>query len=227
MRGVRHELLEELQGDITSESAKPHEENQAMRQNDSNPTLIICVTALACVAMVSIVAIVYLQAGPRAGSVPVALTPQPLAEATETMTVDVTQLKSADNQPLILPDRPKTIPPRPAKPGALPKTDAGHWYDMEYAGWGVDKVNLPISPGDGPQGKKVTYLKAVDHPYQTAMVTGMQKVADAYGIDLRFKTANNDINIQSQQVDQVINERPDLVIISPVDAKACIPFSAN
>jgi phosphatidylserine/phosphatidylglycerophosphate/cardiolipin synthase-like enzyme len=56
------------------------------------------------------------------------------------------------------------------------------------------------------------------------MVAGMQKVADACGIALRCKTGNNDINIQAQQVDQVLNERPDLVIVSPVDSEACVPL---
>jgi ABC-type sugar transport system substrate-binding protein len=95
---------------------------------------------------------------------------------------------------------------------------------MEYAGWGVQKVNLPKSPANGPAGKRVIFLKASDHPYWKAVQTGMEKVAQVYGINLSQKVANGDINIQSQQVDQCLNERPDMVIMGPVEAKACVPL---
>jgi ribose transport system substrate-binding protein len=52
----------------------------------------------------------------------------------------------------------------------------------------------------------------------------MQRVADLYGIQLKTLVANNDINIQAQQVDQAVNEKPDLVIITPVDATAVVPL---
>ena len=136
----------------------------------------------------------------------------------------VYNLKSSDGQPLILPDQPRDIPARPADPKALPEEDAGHWFDNEFPAANVKKLPMPDSPGDGPKGKKVTYLKFIDHPYLTAMSNGMQKIADHYGIELKTMVANNDINIQSQQIDQCINERPDLVIINPVDATACVPL---
>ena len=237
MRGVRSELLAELEREAEAQDSPSHfdstnmAENSAaqtpdesMKRNETNPVVVICITALACVAMVGIVAMYLLHLRQPA---PVVLSGNVAPAASTTSApaaVDVSSLKSVDGQLLLPPPVTKTIPPRPADPAALPETDAGHWYDMEYAGWGVEKVNIPKSPANGPTGKKVIYLKAVDHPYQTAMVTGMKKVADAYGITLSFKTANSDINIQSQQVDQVINERPDLVIISPVDAQACVPL---
>lgn len=138
---------------------------------------------------------------------------------------DLAGLKSGDGQPLILADETTPeIPPRPADPDALPEEDAGHWWDKEHAGWNTKKVNLPRSPGDGPRGKKVICLRFMDHPYLTAYTKGMQKVADACGITLKTMVANNDINLQAQQVDQAINERPDLVIILPVDATAVVPL---
>lgn len=241
-RGVRRELLEELVHEKFAARAKlsdtteaedesgleseipPTEptKNQTVKQNENNPVLIVCLTALACVAMVAIVAMYLLRQPACLPAAPNGITTSPAASPAGT--VDITSLKSVDGQPLIPPPTTKIIPPRPDHPAALPETDAGHWYDMEYAGWGVQKVNQPRSPGNGPRGKHVIYLKAVDHPYQTAMVTGMQKVADANGMHLSFKTANNDINIQSQQVDQAIAQHPDLVIISPVDAQACMPL---
>ena len=145
---------------------------------------------------------------------------------TESLGVDVSGLKSADNQPLILMDTAPLLPKaRPADPTKLPEDDPLHWYDMEYAGWDCKKVNLPTSPADGAKGKYVMCLRHMDHPYTTAYTRGMEKVADAYGIRLKTLTAGNaDVNIQSQQVDQVINERPDLAIIFPVDATAVVPM---
>lgn len=145
----------------------------------------------------------------------------------EGLAVDVSSLKSDDGQPLLIVDAsPLKAPPRPADPDALPKTDAMHWYDIEYAGWNsTEKVNLPASPADGAKGKRVVCIRHMDHPYTTAYTRGMQKVADAYGIALKTLTAGNcDAKVQSQQVDQVINERPDLVIIIPVEAKAVVPM---
>jgi len=139
--------------------------------------------------------------------------------------VDVSTLKSEDGQPLVIVDESPLVPPtRPADPKALPEDDALHWFDIEYAGWKCRKVNQPRPPAGGARGKRVICLRFMDHPYLTAYTKGMQKVADACGISLKTMVANNDINLQSQQVDQAINERPDLVIILPVDATAVVPL---
>ena len=144
----------------------------------------------------------------------------------EGLAVDVSKLRGTDNQPLIIMDSSPLVPPdRPANPEALPEDDPLHWYDMEYAGWKCTKTNLPKSPQSGARGKRIVCLRHMDHPYTTAYTRGMQRVADAYGIHLKTLTAGNaDVNIQSQQVDQVINERPDLVIIFAVDAKSVVPM---
>lgn len=97
----------------------------------------------------------------------------------------VAQLKSDDGQPLLPPMEKKEVPPRPADPSKLPEDDAMHWYDMEYSGWGVEKVNIPQSPKDGAKGKKVTLIVHGDHPWTTAYIRGAKKVADAYGMELR------------------------------------------
>ena len=144
----------------------------------------------------------------------------------ESLAVDVSHLKSTDGQPLIImDDSPLDPPDRPADPSKLPQDNPLHWYDMEYAGWRCKKVNQPASPADGAQGKYVMCLRHMDHPYTTAYTRGMGKVAEAYGIRLKTLTAGNaDVNVQSQQVDQAINERPDLVVIFPVDATAVVPM---
>jgi ribose transport system substrate-binding protein len=144
----------------------------------------------------------------------------------EGLAVDVSGLRGTDNQPLIILDESPLKPPeRPANPEALPDDDPLRWWDMEYAGWTCQKTHLPPSPRSGAKGKRVMCLRHMDHPYTTAYTRGMQKIADAYGIHLKTLTAGNaDVNIQSQQVDQVINERPDLVILFPVDAKSVVPM---
>jgi len=151
---------------------------------------------------------------------------QRAADLKQSLAVDVSKLKSSNNQPLIImDDSPLNPPPRPADPAALPEDDAGHWYDMEYAGWRCTKEDLPKSPADGAKGKTVWCLRHMDHPYTTAYVNGMQKVADAYGINLKVLTADKaDVNVQSRQVDQAINARPDMLIILPVDAVAVVPM---
>lgn len=151
--------------------------------------------------------------------------PAATAPPAPTGAVDVTKLKSSDGQLLILMDekRPE-IPTRPADPKALPEMDPLHWYDLEYAGWNTQKENQPKSPANGAKGKKVLCLRFIDHPYLTAYTKGMQQVADAYGIELKTLVANKDLNVQTQQVDQAINEKPDLVIITPVDATAVVPL---
>lgn len=134
--------------------------------------------------------------------------------------VDTAVLKAADGQPLLrlAAEAPK-IPKRPADPEALPETDPLHWYDMEYAGWEVEKTNLPESPKDGAIGKKVIMIVHGDHPWTTACTNGAQKVADAYDMDLKILSPNWDLAVQNQMIDQAINERPDMLLLIPLDAK--------
>jgi ribose transport system substrate-binding protein len=141
------------------------------------------------------------------------------------VSIGTSDLRSADGQPLlILDDAPLRPPARPPDPKALPEEDALHWWDIEYAGWRGEKAAQPRPPAGGARGKRVVCLRFMDHPYLTAYSNGMRKVADRYGIRLKTMIANNDFNIQSQQVDQAINERADLVIILPVDAIAVVPM---
>jgi ABC-type sugar transport system substrate-binding protein len=222
-RGRRHELMEELK----TRALTTNEEDDMTPPRQDRNLLIICVTALACVAIVAIVAMYNLrlaQTVPQGYSYDGRERFADTASARAQPSADVTQLRSVDGQLLLPPPSTKEILPRPSDPAALPEEDAGHWYDMEYAGWNAEKINLPVSPGDGPRGKTVIYLKMVDHPYLTAIERGMRKVADAHGIQVKTMVANSDINIQAQQVDQAINERADLVIINPVDARASLPL---
>ncbi len=97
-----------------------------------------------------------------------------------------------------------------------------HWYDMEFAEWSSEKINIPESPADGAIGKSVIVIANGDHPYLTAYGTGAKKVADAYEMDFKLMSSNWDLDVQNQQIDQAINAKPDLIILVPLDAKAAV-----
>ncbi len=129
-------------------------------------------------------------------------------------------LTAADGQPLIkVGGAVREVPARPADPAALPETDPLHWWDMEFAGWVTNKTNIPESPKDGAIGKKVIMIVHGDHPWTTACTTGAQKVADAYQMDIKILSPNWDLAVQNQMIDQSINERPDMILLIPLDAK--------
>jgi ribose transport system substrate-binding protein len=234
LKGQRPDLLKELEDAggcffIENEDEIEIEEEEYMKQN--NNFAVVCVTLAAIFAIVAIFAM-YLKNTQNqrtiqviSGKVPAGLEKKQASENLKQKNkVDVYSLKSSDGQPLILPGKPKKIPPRPKNPQALSKSDKGHWWDIEFAGWRNNKVDMPESPADGPEGKKVILLKAGDHPYWTAYVNGFNKIADAYGIDTKIYNGNWDVNLQTQQTDQAINDRPDLIIFAPVDATACTPL---
>jgi ABC-type sugar transport system substrate-binding protein len=200
-----------------------------LEQRKDRTFALACVAIVGCVSVVAIFAIsgrgpVSTTAVPTAISSPSGAAPTTASfEASADAAAD--KLTSVDGQKLIaVDDTPLIAPPRPADPNALPLDNDLHWYDMEYSGWTGTKTNLPKSPADGTQGKKVFCLRMIDHPYFTAYTKGMQAVADAYRMKLTTLVANGDINVQSQQVDQAINEHADLVIITPVDATAVVPL---
>ena len=197
-----------------------------MQKNNNSALMITAIAVVGCVAIVAIWSMYLLHLRTPAIVTTPALSLFDDVETVESVTdeADVMALTGSDGQPLLLPADEKTIPQRPANPADLPEEDPLHWYDMEYAGWNVDKIPMPKSPADGPVGKYVVLLKMVDHPYNTAYSNGLQQIADAYGIKVKTMVANSDITIQSQQVDQAINENPDLVIINAVDAQACLPL---
>ena len=93
---------------------------------------------------------------------------------------------------------------------------------MEYAGWSAKKTNIPESPKDGAIGKNVVMIVHGDHPWTTACTTGAQKVADAYDINLKVLSPNWDLAVQNQMIDQSINERPDMILLIPLDATTAV-----
>jgi ABC-type sugar transport system substrate-binding protein len=131
-------------------------------------------------------------------------------------------LKAPDGQPLVFEGFVKEFPKRPANPEALPNEDPGRWYDFEYAGWSTEKINIPKSPADGSIGKKIIMVAQGEHPYYTAYTNAAKEMAKVYGINLKITIPNWDLNTQNQYIDQAINERPDLIILLPLDANASL-----
>jgi ribose transport system substrate-binding protein len=144
-----------------------------------------------------------------------------LAKSLQADAVAVT-LKAPDGQPLIFEGFMKQFPARPADPKALPNENPGRWYDFEYAGWSTEKVNIPKSPANGSIGKKIIMVAQGEHPYYTAYTDAAKLMAKTYGIDLKVTIPNWDLNTQNQYIDQAINERPDLIIVLPLDANAAL-----
>ncbi len=224
----RHELLKGLRPDLVKEveagwgapvdDSEQEEGEDAMHQKDRLP--LICLTIVAVVGIVAITAMYFHHASGRGGYAQPANTGTPAASE-----VDVYTLCGTDNQPYVVKElETPVIPPRPQDPAALPKTDAGHWWDIEYAGWKVEKTVMPESPGDGPAGKLIVLLRAGDHPYWTAYLRGFNALAKAYGFRVKSFSGNWNIDLQSQQTDLAISERPDMIILAPVDTTACTPL---
>ena len=219
----RHDLLKGQRPDLIKEANNMpadwlvinEQENGDRTMTDKDRFALTCITIVAIVGIVAIFAMYYM----RTNTI-LQMLPADTAQST-----DVYSLKGTDGQPLILPRTDaKTIPPRPADPQALPETDKGRWWDIEYAGWNVEKAPMPQSPKDGPEGKRIVLLKAGDHPYWTAYVNGFKAIAKAYDMKIKIYNSNWNMDLQAQQTDQAINEKPDMIIFAPVDATACTPL---
>ena len=219
LRGQRPDLLKEAEeGIVFAGGQAPEIAEGATGMNGKDRFPLICITITAIVAITGITAM-YFKYASLPAQVVVAGGAQPVGE------VDVFALRGTDGQPYLFRSTEEAnIPDRPEDPKALPETDKRHWWDIEFAGWRVDKVPMPESPEDGPRGKRVVLLKAGDHPYWTAYVNGFDVIAKKYGMKTKVYNGNWNMDLQAQQTDQAINERPDMIIFAPVDATACTPL---
>jgi ribose transport system substrate-binding protein len=151
------------------------------------------------------------------------LTAAQQANLAASLKVDTSVLKSADGQQLLAPSTDtRMVPKRPADPSALPDTDPLHWYDMEWSGWNVTPINMPKSPGDGAIGKKIIMIVHGTHPWTTACELGAKKVADAYHMSFKVLDPVWVKDTQDQMIDQAINEKPDMILLIPLDAKGAV-----
>ncbi len=133
-------------------------------------------------------------------------------------------LSSEDRLLLFWSNPTKIIPLRPHRPERYPREDARHWYDKEYAGWAVEKLPMPESPGDGPRGKRIAFLQPGMHPYHVAFGEGLSRIAERAGAHLQTYTASMTEESQDVEVQRAIAERPDLVILVPINSRACTPW---
>lgn len=138
--------------------------------------------------------------------------------------VDTSKLKTTDNQPLIEAEPPRTVPVRPANPASLPEDNALHWFDTEYAGYTVEKMKMPERPTGGAYGKFVVLLQAGHHPYWTAYLKGFTQIAEAYGMRYKIYNGNWTLDLQAQQAEQAINDRPDIIVFAPCDQAGALPI---
>lgn len=92
-----------------------------------------------------------------------------------------------------------------------------HYYNYEYPYANCVQLEQPASPADGSIGKHIIILKNGDHPYHTAYNDAAAQAAEIFGMTVEVMSANWDVNIQTQQVEQAINEQPDLIIYVPCD----------
>jgi len=213
LKGQRPDLINELEDGRFSTVGKEKPESQVI-----NTTKRLRLLRLTLAALVVIVAITTIYYHHTSKFVPTVTGPKGASQGD----LDVFSMRGTDGQPYLW-EQPETkqILPRPEDPRALPETDKGYWWDIEYAGWRSEKKPMPGPPKDGPGGKRVVLLKAGDHPYWTAYVRGFQAIADVHKMKVKVFNGNWNIDLQTQQTDQAINERPDMIILAPVDATAC------
>ncbi len=130
-------------------------------------------------------------------------------------------------KPILWVSEQKIIPPRPWNPESYQENDYRYWYDKEYAGWNIEKINTPLSPGDGPNQKKIICLLPGHHPYHNAYERGMKETATAFGINLSFRYSDWDDEEQQYQVEESIKEKPDLIILVPENSKSSTVWYKN
>ncbi len=216
MKGRRPDLVKEAE-ELYSDDGLMEEKSMSGKDRT---LAIVCVTLTAIVAIVAIFAMFFIVTRDKEPASFGVM--DPVENQKEE---DVFSLKGKDGQPLILEKQErKKIPPKPENGASFDVNDRRHWWNIEYAGWTVEKETMPPSPGDGPKGKKILLMKAGDHPYWTAYLNGFKKIAGHYGMNYKIFNGNWNIDLQAQQTDQAIQEKPDMIIFAPVDATACTPL---
>lgn len=128
--------------------------------------------------------------------------------------VDISDVRGSDGQPLLIYGDTRPVPPKPVDPELL------DMWKIEYAGRQTDKLPLLESPADGIIGKKIVMIQQSEHPYWTAVSNGSRIAAEAYGATYEVWNPNGDLNQQNQYVDRAVAEKPDVVLLATLDAKA-------
>lgn len=111
----------------------------------------------------------------------------------------------------------KEIPPRPSNPRSYPESDKRYWYDEEYAGWRTVKYPLPLSPGDGPKGKRLEIFCQGRHPYWLEYMKEAKKEAEKENFMVNFHFSDWDQEVQTNTFIEVLRTNPDMIIFAPVE----------
>lgn len=114
----------------------------------------------------------------------------------------------------------KELPQRPVDPRSLDERDPLYWYDEEYAGWMVSKLNQPSQPNLDPRGKLLTLFSPGPHPYWTAYEEGFRREAEQRGIRVKILYGDWDAERQYKQVTQELEAPPDCIVYIPVDLQS-------
>lgn len=128
--------------------------------------------------------------------------------------VDISDVRGSDGQLLLIYGDTRPVPPKPGDPELL------DMWKIEYAGRQTEKLPLLESPADGIIGKKIVMIQQSEHPYWTAVSNGSRIAAEAYGAAYEVWNPNGDLNQQNQYVDRAVAEKPDVVLLATLDAKA-------
>lgn len=128
--------------------------------------------------------------------------------------VDISNVRGSDGQLLLIYGDTRPVPPKPGDPELL------DMWKIEYAGRQTEKLPLLESPADGIIGKKIVMIQQSEHPYWTAVSNGSRIAAEAYGAAYEVWNPNGDLNQQNQYVDRAVAEKPDVVLLATLDAKA-------
>ncbi len=134
----------------------------------------------------------------------------------ESLKIDISDVKGSDGQPLLMYGETRPVPPKPTDKEAL------ELWSIEYAGRTTEKLPMIPSPKDGIIGKRIIMIQQSEHPYWTAVSNGAKMAAETYKVDLEIWNPNGDLNQQNQFVDKAVAEKPDMVMLSPLDAKASV-----
>jgi ABC-type sugar transport system substrate-binding protein/AraC-like DNA-binding protein len=114
----------------------------------------------------------------------------------------------------------KEIPPPPENNAELDSQDREYWYDIEFAGWNSEKVNIPDSSRDGASGKYLIYLQpGDDHPYMQQYAATIEEQCRAAGIKLEILNSEWDEKLFDDNVYLAISMKPDMILLNPEHQK--------
>lgn len=109
----------------------------------------------------------------------------------------------------------KELPLRSEVPESLDEDDDGFWYDREYAGRDVQKVNIPVSPKNGAAGKHLIYIQPGPHHYMDEYADNLKKKAGKAGIRLEILDSSWDDAAFDRNVNLAIDIRPHMILLNP------------